>query len=55
MTVKQIWIDYIYDLQDRICKALEASDGKAHFVEDRWQRAEGGGGRTRVIANGDVF
>nr|ACY24845.1 HemF coproporphyrinogen III oxidase [uncultured organism] len=40
------------DLQDRICNALAAEDGGAGFVEDNWTRAEGGGGRTRVLANG---
>ncbi|HWC54513.1 MAG TPA: oxygen-dependent coproporphyrinogen oxidase [Chitinophagaceae bacterium] len=51
------WIDFIYGLQDKICKALEEVDGKATFKEDEWQRAEGkgGGGLTRVIANGNVF
>lgn len=42
-------------LQDRICTALEAADGKARFSEDRWQRDEGGGGRTRILSNGGVF
>lgn len=51
------WIDFIYGLQDKICKAIEQLDGKATFKEDEWQRAEGrgGGGLTRVIANGNVF
>jgi coproporphyrinogen III oxidase len=51
------WIEYIYSLQDSICKALEEADGKVVFIEDRWQRAngEGGGGITRVISNGQVF
>lgn len=43
---------YLLDLQDRICNALAAEDGGAGFVEDNWTRAEGGGGRTRVLANG---
>jgi len=43
------------DLQDRICAALEAADGGGRFVEDLWQRAEGGGGRSRVLKNGAVF
>ena len=34
---------------------LEAVDGKATFKEDLWKRPEGGGGRTRVIENGNVF
>jgi coproporphyrinogen III oxidase len=55
MSIKENWIEYIYGLQDRICAAIEASDGKASFIEDKWERAEGGGGRTRVIANGAVF
>jgi coproporphyrinogen III oxidase len=55
MEVKENWIRYIHDLQDRICAALEKADGKAVFVEDKWERAEGGGGKTRVISNGHVF
>jgi coproporphyrinogen III oxidase len=42
-------------LQNRICDALEHCDGKAKFIEDAWQRPEGGGGKTRVITNGNVF
>ena len=49
------WISYIHELQDRICNALEQEDGEARFTEDKWERAEGGGGKTRVIANGNVF
>ncbi|MBZ5858590.1 oxygen-dependent coproporphyrinogen oxidase [Flavihumibacter profundi] len=52
---KETWIEYIHDLQNRICAAVEASDGKAVFQEDVWTRPEGGGGITRVIANGNVF
>ena len=46
---------YLLDLQDRICRTLEAEDGAATFTEDRWERAEGGGGRSRVMAEGAVF
>jgi coproporphyrinogen III oxidase len=46
---------YLLDLQDRICSALAAEDGGADFVEDSWDRPEGGGGRSRVIKNGAVF
>lgn len=52
---KDQFIAYIHDLQNRICAALEAADGKARFVEDQWERPEGGGGKTRVIANGNVI
>lgn len=55
MDVKQTWISFIHDLQNRICAALEQCDGKAVFIEDEWQRPKGGGGKTRVIANGKVF
>ncbi len=55
MNIKEDWIQYIESLQNRICAALEETDGKAKFVEDQWQRAEGGGGKTRVIADGNVF
>ena len=34
---------------------MEAIDGKARFAEDLWQRAEGGGGRTRILRDGAVF
>jgi coproporphyrinogen III oxidase len=55
MSVKENWISYISDLQNRICAALEKADGRAKFMEDAWERKEGGGGKTRVIANGNVF
>ncbi len=55
IAVKDRWIAFIYALQDDICGALEACDGKATFTEDAWERPEGGGGKTRVIANGQVF
>jgi coproporphyrinogen III oxidase len=55
MNIKENWIAFIHQLQDNICAALENVDGKAKFFEDKWERAEGGGGKTRVIANGNVF
>jgi coproporphyrinogen III oxidase len=47
--------DWFLTLQNQICKVLEEADGKAKFVEDKWNRAEGGGGKTRVIQNGNVI
>ncbi|HEX8657032.1 MAG TPA: oxygen-dependent coproporphyrinogen oxidase [Hymenobacter sp.] len=41
--------------QDWLCQQLEAADGGATFQEDRWQHAEGGGGRTRVLGQGAVL
>ncbi|MEQ6340739.1 MAG: oxygen-dependent coproporphyrinogen oxidase [Gammaproteobacteria bacterium] len=46
---------YLLNLQDRICKALEGEDGQERFKEDRWDRAEGGGGISRVLTEGAVF
>lgn len=46
---------YLLDLQDRICAGLESSDDGGTFQEERWQRAEGGGGRSRVMKEGKVF
>lgn len=53
--MKEKFQRYIQKLQDQICKKIEDLDGKAGFQEDHWERAEGGGGRTRIIENGAVF
>jgi Coproporphyrinogen III oxidase len=55
MDTKQSWIEFIQELQNNICNALEECDGQAKFKIDDWKRAEGGGGQTRVISNGKVF
>jgi len=47
--------DYLLDLQNRICQALESLDGEKSFLEDSWKRQEGGGGRSRVLEEGAVF
>ncbi|HAT6957779.1 TPA: oxygen-dependent coproporphyrinogen oxidase [Legionella pneumophila] len=46
---------YLLQLQNTICVSLESLDGKTRFHEDSWQRVAGGGGKTRVMANGNVF
>lgn len=51
---KDEWVNYIHSLQDKICEGLENIDG-CKFVEDKWEREGGGGGKTRVIENGNVF
>jgi len=48
-------IDWLRGLQDRVCEALEQIDGQVHFRKDRWERAEGGGGESRVLSGGAVF
>jgi coproporphyrinogen III oxidase len=47
--------EFLKSLQDTICQALEAEDGQGQFIEDKWLRAEGGGGRTRVMTDGAVI
>lgn len=47
--------EWLRGLQDRICAALEAADGQGKFEEENWTRAEGGGGRTRIIREGAVI
>lgn len=42
-------------LQDNICQAIESEDGKGIFQEDIWEHHSGGGGRTRLIQNGNVI
>jgi coproporphyrinogen III oxidase len=53
--MKDQFVNYILNLQDQITSRLEQLDGKATFQEDNWKRPEGGGGRTRVIENGNIF
>jgi len=48
--------EYLLSLQDDICKQLSEEDGAADFTEENWDRGEQlGGGRTRVITNGNVI
>jgi coproporphyrinogen III oxidase len=46
--------EYFRGLQDRIVEGLEQLDGK-RFRTDEWDRPGGGGGRSRVLADGNVF
>lgn len=48
-------IDAFKDTQDYICDSLEKLDGKSKFKEDLWDRPEGGGGRTRVMSDGNLI
>ena len=45
----------LLNLQEKICKGLETLDGKSRFAEESWIRPEGGGGKSRVLKNGDIF
>jgi coproporphyrinogen III oxidase len=46
---------WLLALQDSICESLEACDQKATFQEDAWTKPSGGGGRTRVITDGNII
>ena len=52
---KESFARYVRTLQDEICRALEALDGEAVFIEDQWQRDGGGGGWTRIMDGGRLF
>ncbi|MEZ8826198.1 oxygen-dependent coproporphyrinogen oxidase [Vibrio amylolyticus] len=50
---------FLLSLQDSICSELESADGSAKFEHDDWVKGPEerlfGGGRTRVMRNGNVF
>ena len=46
---------FLADYQNRLCARLEEADGAQCFHADRWDRAEGGGGDTRVLSDGGLF
>jgi coproporphyrinogen III oxidase len=46
---------YLLQLQDHICRALEQSDGEATFKADTWDRPGGGGGKSCVLEDGKVI
>lgn len=46
--------NYLTQLQENICSTLSAMDGRS-FIRDPWTREQGGGGVTRILANGAIF
>jgi coproporphyrinogen III oxidase len=46
---------FFVSLQRQICDALRERDPSATYREDTWERAEGGGGNARVLADGDLW
>lgn len=48
-------VEAFQSIQDDICGQLELFDGKGIFKEDLWERREGGGGRTRILSDGNVI
>ncbi len=47
--------NYLLKIQAQICAGLEAVDGTGKFITDSWDRAGGGSGITRVLAEGAVI
>ncbi len=54
MVNTQAILTYLQSLQSKVIVALELVDGK-NFMQDSWQRPEGGGGNTCILENGNVF
>lgn len=46
---------FLTSFQFKLCNQLEALDGSASFIDDKWSREEGGGGLTRILTDGTVF
>lgn len=55
MLSKEEIATWLKGLQGRICLALEQADGSGKFSTEEWERAEGGGGITRILQNGNVI
>lgn len=52
---RERFFQFIRDLQNEICGALESQEPRSRFKEDRWERPQGGGGWTRILSGGEVF
>jgi len=55
MITKEQIAEAYKQIQDEICEGLEKADGSGKFVEEQWKREGGGGGRTRIIQNGEII
>jgi len=55
MIFKEEIVSRYKQIQDEICLALEQEDGASKFEEEIWNREGGGGGRTRILQNGNVI
>jgi coproporphyrinogen III oxidase len=47
--------EFFRELQDKICSGLRQVENQCKFKEDLWVREGGGGGRTRIIEDGEIF
>lgn len=55
MIFKEEIVSRYKQIQDEICLALGQADGASKFEEEIWNREGGGGGRTRILQNGNVI
>jgi|UniRef100_UPI00404AB30D coproporphyrinogen III oxidase len=55
MITKEQIAEQYQQIQNEICAGLELADGSGKFQEEIWDRDCGGGGRTRIIQNGNVL
>lgn len=46
--------NYFLELQNRITEKLQEEE-TVSFIEDQWNREEGGGGQSRILENGEIF
>ncbi len=54
MALSRADIEAFYrQFQARFAAGIEAVDGSARFLSDRWERDGGGGGDTRILADGE--
>jgi len=52
--MKKKMVSMIHRIQEEICDMIQVLD-ESEYREDKWKRAEGGGGRSRVFSGGIVF
>ena len=52
LAFRKKWEATVKQMQTDVCTAIEKVDGEAKFKLDEWTRAEGGGGWTKVLADG---
>ncbi len=55
MLSKETVSEAYQQIQDEICRGLEAADGTGVFIEELWERDGGGGGRTRIMQDGSLI
>ncbi len=54
MINSNVVFEYFNNLQTKIVETIQIVDGK-NFINDSWQRKEGGGGTSCLLENGNVF